>query len=447
MNTTFALPSQPQVTVQRFGETELEVAALSPEDLSSSVASLRAAWTQMASVRGLDPRRVVAVLVQATEKWRDGGSPLRHEADRLVSAVTGYSLPMVTKGLDLLFSQLDEWRLKWYASRLGRVGCRASLAAQVLAGNIPGLAIIAIVDALFAGSATFLKLSVGEPVLGPLFLDSLREVDPEIGSLVAAAYWPGGSEDLERELFEGVDVAIASGSDEALQSLRSRVPVTTRFVAHPHKFAVGVVTTDAVNEDSAAGAAFDVAMWDQQGCLSPHTIYVEGSSAGEFANLLAAELARLAEELPRRKLPPSESSAVHQARGAAELRGARVLASSGGTDWTVVVDEAPGFTPSCLNRFVYVKPFDSLEALEQSLSGFSHRFSAIGLAVGLSAFPHRWGEFSALRDRLRVPRLCWIGELQDPPLWWATDGQIRLFDFLIREDYESLTLTSEPASP
>ena len=55
-----------------------------------------------------------------------------------------------------------------------------------------------------------------------------------------------------------------------------------------------------------ASAADDVVAWDQNGCLSPHVIYVEERWAVElpehFAQLLAVELARREASEPRGKI-------------------------------------------------------------------------------------------------------------------------------------------------
>ena len=74
--------------------------------------------------------------------------------------------------------------------------------------------------------------------------------------------------------------------------------------------------TDA--EALAHKAAYDVALYDQQGCLSPQLIYVEEGGAvtpKEFAALLATSLAHWQTELPRGPVPPEVSTTIRRVRG------------------------------------------------------------------------------------------------------------------------------------
>ena len=67
-----------------------------------------------------------------------------------------------------------------------------------------------------------------------------------------------------------------------------------------------------------------MALYDQQGCLSPQLIYVEEGGAvtpKEFAALLATGLAHWHTELPRGPVPPEVSTAIRRARDEARMAG------------------------------------------------------------------------------------------------------------------------------
>src|SRR5207244_3950350 len=119
---------------------------------------------------------------------------------------------------------------------------------------------------------------------------------------------------------------------------------------------------DCVTPETARAAAQDVSMFDQQGCVSPHTIYIHGSAAdaGRFAALLAEAMSLVERELPRGRISATDAVRIQQARGAAEFRmGAEVYAGAG-TGWTVIADPDPAFALSCLNRVVYVKSLGAI---------------------------------------------------------------------------------------
>ena len=64
---------------------------------------------------------------------------------------------------------------------------------------------------------------------------------------------------------------------------------------------------------TARRAAHDVARWEQQGCYSPHVVYVEtggGLMPEPFAAQLAGELARLEQETPRGPVPTEVAAAI-----------------------------------------------------------------------------------------------------------------------------------------
>ena len=72
----------------------------------------------------------------------------------------------------------------------------------------------------------------------------------------------------------------------------------------------------------AAAIARAVAAYDQQGCVSPHAVYVQagGVDAMELAAAIARELEVLAESLPARRLNAAEAIAIRGARDRAEFR-------------------------------------------------------------------------------------------------------------------------------
>src|SRR5262249_46493235 len=143
---------------------------------------------------------------------------------------------------------------------------------------------------------------------------------------------------------------------------RSRVPAGVPFQAHGHRVSAGIVFDDAALE-SVAHAARDVSLYDQQGCLSPHDIYVREDADG-FARTYAARLAGAMEEFnrhtPRGPLGIGEAAAIADLRASYSFRSAsdvraQIWQSEGSTDWTVIYEDDPWFATSPLNRVVFVK--------------------------------------------------------------------------------------------
>jgi hypothetical protein len=267
-----------------------------------------------------------------------------------------------------------------------------------------------------------------------LFARTLAQVDPALGDCLAVVTWPGGYTALEDAAFSRADFVIASGSDASLAAIRPRVQ--GRFIGYGHKVSFGVIGRKAlINAQRLAQlAAYDVALFDQQGCLSPQLIYVEeggAATAKEFAGLLAQSLAQWQQELPRGRIPPEASLAIRRARDEAEWQAlagkdVELHASPSGTAWTVIYDADPIFIPSPLYRTVRVKPLTALTQLVALLAPWQEHLEAVGAAVKSDGRPG--GE--EILGSLGVSRICPIGTMQTPPLNWRHGGRPRIADLL-----------------
>jgi len=183
-----------------------------------------------------------------------------------------------------------------------------------------------------------------------------------------------------------------------------------------------------------------VTAWNQHGCLSPHVVYVENGGAvtpEQFAELLAEELERREETEPRGDLPAEAAATIASRRAFYEVRAAhspdtRHWCSRNSTAWTVVYEADPRFQLSCLNRFIYVKAVKDLEEALQNAEAVRGQVSTVGLAAPddkvqvLAKDLAGWG----------VPRICRLGQMQEPPLTWRHDGRPALADLIIWTDWE-----------
>ncbi len=218
------------------------------------------------------------------------------------------------------------------------------------------------------------------------------------------------------------------------------MPAHVRFLGYPNRVGAALISRSALRRSEvdalAEGAARDVVTFDQQGCVSPHTIYVEeGGEVGadEFANQLAAALDHLAGTIPRGNLTPGESTQVHQLRAQAEMRGATVLASEGGTEWTVILERRLEFEPSPLNRVIYVRSVRELREAVAPLANVGRRLQTVAIAGDREVT-------DAMADALGargVTRLVPVGEAAWPAPHWHHDGRFQFLDLLRFVDLEA----------
>src|SRR5690606_25052412 len=168
----------------------------------------------------------------------------------------------------------------------------------------------------------------GEPLLPALFAQAVAAADPAVAEALAVCYWSGGDTALEDVAFRDSDAIVVYGGEQALGAVRRRAPALTPVLDHGPRLSVGFITRAALTDrDAASRLAADVARaiatFDQQGCVSPHAIFIEaGAGEGEhFPAMLVDALLAIETELPRGPLTADEAAAIRAARTRAEFAG------------------------------------------------------------------------------------------------------------------------------
>jgi hypothetical protein len=416
----------------------------------------------------LAPRPTAALLDTLCEvghNWLQPDDPFRTRALDQGSASTGFSRATLARGLDAFFRRLNYTELQsllhqdlGHVERLDRfvvtepelkthrtaIVTGPELLVHFTAGTLPNPALMSLALGLLVRSAQFAKCARGGDLLPRLFAHSIYAVEPKLASCLEIAAWPGGTTNLESVLFEHADCLTATGSDETLADIRSRLPRRVRFLGYGHRVSLGFLSREALTRfhgrELAAQAASDVAAWDQLGCLSPHAFYVEqggGVTPELFAQFLAEELTKLEAGEPRAPLPPQVAAAIASRRSvyavrAANLPDTRIWSSPGSTAWTVVLEGDSRFQLSCLHRFVYVKGVSDVQEMLHATAEVEGAISTVGLA----AMGTRAQEIAHLLAHWGVTRNCPLGQMQNPPLAWRHDGRPPLADLITWTDWE-----------
>ena len=282
---------------------------------------------------------------------------------------------------------------------------------HLLSGNTPAAALQTILRGLLLGSENFCKL----PSCGIPEVDAFRSLLPR-----ALAERLHVSRELPSSWLAAADAAVIFGRDETVAAVRAALPPGIPVLEHGHKLSLAVVFADP-RFLSVRGAARDVSVFDQQGCLSPHVIFVRETgalTAGGYAQRLARAMARFERHTPRGALTLSEANSIRTLREETSFRAAngeplKLLASTG-TAWTVIVDRTAQMPFSPLNRTVFVKPLPADPA--PMLAPHRAHLSTCGI----------WPVNAANRDftaALGFTRICALGKMQQPPLDWHHDGQ------------------------
>ncbi len=377
--------------------------------------------THASALRSMPQAEVVAAITDWATRWKDPQSLWRRDAQALTEpfpfAMTRFSLEALADSL----STASLWAL------IDAEGVRhawgAPLIGHVIAGNTPLLAWTSLLRALLMRSASFVKLPTGGAGdWARLFVQSLADVSPQLASCIHLAQWPGGTAKLDAALCRGGDLLLAYGGQDTLVSLQALCPPSVGFLGYGHRVSFGIVPTGASVAEAAEGFARDILLYDQGGCLSPHTLFVEGDApaAAEFGLLLADAL---------KGAVPCCPQAPRSLRAAAKVQEARTLArmSAGplweGEDlrWTVIAREENLFALSPTHGVVSVQPLAGVEHLSRAVDPVAGHLQGCAVAPLRSAADE--ASWRAAVVRLGVSWVCRPGQLQAPPFSWREDGR------------------------
>ena len=424
---------------------------------------------------------IIDVVDRAVARLLDTREPLRQLADDLLPTVTGFDEEMVRLGVTACLQTFRAPQLQRFVAQdftnpkvldgfqpaLKGGAMRAfgpALLAHVWAGNVPGLPLWSLACGLLVKAGNIGKLPSAEPVFATLLAKALCEVHPPLADCLAMVWWRGGQPGPGATLCGEADTVLAYGGNAALAEIRSQVPASTRFLGYGHKLGLALVGRAALDRQRgpavARQAALDIVRWEQQGCYSPHAIYVERGGAlspREFAQHLAGELANLAHRHPRRALALEEAEAVAAWRRSAEWRALNADAARPGEVGTRHDDEPPAasellgndtaswalafsdtalpLAPSAGQRCVQVSAVDALDDVMPLLAPHA----AFLQTVALATTPAELYRLSEALGRVGVTRIAALGAMTQPEAGWHHDGRFNLADLvrLVDIDHEA----------
>jgi hypothetical protein len=398
-------------------------------------------------MRALPARRIVAAIASAAERWSDADFPPRVRATAEICARTSYTEPVVDFALDRLFRGFNEGAL--LAALAGELGSPEALDGFVpRAGRADGYAApagrvaivasdttigVALPAALFALCAKCdVVVRDRSDALCAAFLETLAVEDKAFAEALRAV--PAADHDDEGWLGELAiaDVVVAFGGDEALRAIRERTRAQARFVAFGHRASVGYVARGALggNVDAlAGGAARDALLYDGEGCMSLHAVFVERGGEIDppsFAGVLARALERGAVEFPARDTRPAAAVAGYRDQSlfrSALGKGATYTAPS--APHLLVVDPPRDEPPPLLPRTLALYAVDGPAELLAFVRAHGVALEAVALAD-----PARRRDVLDAVVATGAARIAPFGSLQAPSFADEHGGTARISEFV-----------------
>jgi hypothetical protein len=395
-------------------------------------------------VKTLEVRSIIDAVASAAAVWTDPGFAPRGRAREAVAARTGYALAAVDSAFDSLFGSLTSSAitsvieaelgspnvLDGFVKRAGRQSVRALPAGRVCivsSRTTIGVALPAAIFALCAKCAVLVKDR--EDHLVAAFFATLADRLPALGEAAAARPWNGTEDAVDLNSF---DTVVAFGSDRTLEAISAALRFPRRLIAYPARTSAGYVgraslSSKACAEAIARGAARDMLLYDGEGCLSLHALFVEPSAA--VPPPLFREILIRAIDAASREFPAAASAAISSRRAMARdlarfaaASGDRVLADDQ-CSYLVIVDPPLEAPPPLTSRTLVLQFVD--EPSQASAYLERHGVAIEALAVGA-----RHADLASLAGRLGAARVTSFGSLQNPPLSGFHGGRPRIAEFV-----------------
>jgi hypothetical protein len=270
------------------------------------------------------------------------------------------------------------------------------LVCHWLAGNVPMLGMLSLIQGLLTKNANLLKVSHHNRDIIPDMLQSMRGVSLEregrtidgvaITNALAAVYLPADDEVSQRALSMNAQVRVAWGGMDAVEAVMNlpRKYGTEDVIFGPRTSFAVIGRERLADTDSAVRVAgrlaLDLSLIDQRGCNSPHTVFAErGASVApaDFARILAEHMADLHERVSKNDVAAGEVGRVLRVRAEYDIRGDAYY--SEGMGWTVVyAEEDRGMEMPCYNHTAFVRPVDDVLDVVQHCS---HLTQSAGTAL------------------------------------------------------------------
>ncbi len=271
------------------------------------------------------------------------------------------------------------------------------LVVHWVAGNVPVLGLLSLVQSMLCKNANIVKVSHRRPGMLPLLLAALAKVayaNPRgetisgrvLTETIAVIYTDRQDEAAAQELSRLADVRVAWGGREAVEAIINlpRRYGTEDIVFGP-KLSFAVVAAERLaNQETArrtaAAIAADACAFDQQGCNSPHTVFVERGgpiAPVEFARLLGEAMETESRRMPLDEVDPADAMHVLGVRTEYAMRGEAYYSRD--MQWAVVYsDEDQGLAEACYLRTLFVRAVDDIFAVAEFCSS---QTQTAGLAV------------------------------------------------------------------
>ena len=267
-----------------------------------------------------------------------------------------------------------------------------------LAGNVPVLGMISLIQGIVTKNANIIKLPRENGLVLPLMASHIASFEFNFNNKTIKGsdllnscmfiYCDTDDRKGQESLSLNCDIRVAWGGKEAVETVMS-LPrkYGTEDVIFGPKYSFAVIGRDSFDKEQLKNITYNLAMdtsvFEQQGCNSPHTVFVENGgeiSPLNFAKALAISMDEVLKRIPKNPVSADEAYTIVNIRSEYSFMGK--VFSSKGTEWTVIYSEEKGLAEACYSRTIFVRPVDNVSEILNYIVNKNHQ--TIGLCINES---------------------------------------------------------------
>ena len=256
--------------------------------------------------------------------------------------------------------------------------CFGARCLHIIAGNMPVISALTIVRNAVMRSDAIIKLPSNDPFTAPAIAQTMCEMAPDhpITKHLVVAYWRGGDETLEQQLYQpaNVEKIIAWGGFASVKHVTRYIQPGMELISFDPKRSTSIVgkealASEAMMREAAARIAADVGAFNQVACVNARVVYVQCGTTEEGLQ----KLERLGQYVYEAILALPSSLSTKAKRYDPELRACvsslcdddewyRVIGGENDEGAVIVsrIAEAVSFAPKLADRTTNLVPIDDL---------------------------------------------------------------------------------------
>ncbi|WP_319455842.1 MULTISPECIES: acyl-CoA reductase [unclassified Mycobacterium] len=289
-------------------------------------------------------------------------------------------------GIDYLEGWVPRRLLDGREIRVRAFGART---LHVPAGNGGLVAGITVLRTALTRSDAIIKAPSNDPLTAMAIARTLRDIAPDhpITRHLAVAYWKGGDEQVEEQLYkpEHVEKVVAWGGLASVKHVTGYLQPGLELIALDPKRSATIIGPEAFDSDEtlrdvAMRAACDVGAGNQEGCVNARVIYVLSGTdpdgldkANRLGELIYESMLRLPEALSAKPKVVDRTLLEHIEGSRLTDDWYRVYGGEDGEGAIVVsqLDEAVPYSNLLSGRVANVVPVDGIDKVTDAVTAYT----------------------------------------------------------------------------